>query len=81
MILDEATSALDTASEIEVQKGLDLLMQGRTALLIAHRLSTIQTANKIVVLKSGKVVEIGSHQQLLSAEGEYHRFYSLQHRI
>ncbi len=81
LILDEATSALDTASEIEVQKGLDLLMQGRTALLIAHRLSTIQTANKIVVLKSGKVVEIGSHQQLLSAEGEYHRFYSLQHRI
>jgi subfamily B ATP-binding cassette protein MsbA len=81
LILDEATSALDTASEIEVQKGLDYLMQGRTALIIAHRLSTIQSANKIVVLKSGRIMEVGSHQQLLENKGEYHRFYSLQHRI
>lgn len=81
LILDEATSALDTASEIEVQKGLNQLMQGRTALMIAHRLSTIQNADKIVVLKSGKISEIGSHPQLLEAKGEYFRFYSLQHRI
>lgn len=81
LILDEATSALDTASEIEVQKGLNQLMQGRTALIIAHRLSTIQNADKIVVLKSGKISEIGSHSQLLEAKGEYFRFYSLQHRI
>lgn len=81
LILDEATSALDTASEIEVQKGLDHLMEGRTALIIAHRLSTIQNAHKIVVLKAGQVMEIGTHQQLLDSKGEYFRFYSLQHRI
>jgi subfamily B ATP-binding cassette protein MsbA len=81
LILDEATSALDTASEIEVQKGLDLLMQGRTALIIAHRLSTIQNADKIVVMKSGRIVETGSHQHLVESKGEYHRFYTLQHRI
>jgi len=81
LILDEATSALDTASEIEVQKGLDHLMEGRTALIIAHRLSTIQNADKIVVLKAGQISEIGNHQQLLDSKGEYFRFYSLQHRI
>ncbi|MGZ3746445.1 MAG: ABC transporter ATP-binding protein [Pseudobdellovibrionaceae bacterium] len=81
LILDEATSALDTSSEIEVQKGLDYLLEGRTALIIAHRLSTIQTTDKILVLKSGKIVEIGTHQQLLDSKGEYHRFYTLQHRI
>ncbi|QDK39434.1 ABC transporter ATP-binding protein [Bdellovibrio sp. NC01] len=79
LILDEATSALDTASEIEVQKGLDHLMEGRTALVIAHRLSTIQKADKIVVLKGGEIVEIGSHHELLTNEGEYHRFHTLQH--
>ncbi|MBC7370635.1 MAG: ABC transporter ATP-binding protein [Bdellovibrionaceae bacterium] len=81
LILDEATSALDTASEIEVQKGLDYLMQGRTALIIAHRLSTIQSSDKIVVLKGGRIMEIGTHQQLVESKGEYHRFYTLQHRI
>lgn len=81
LILDEATSALDTSSEIEVQKGLDHLLEGRTALMIAHRLSTIQSADKIVVLKSGQIVEMGTHQQLLDSTGEYHRFYTLQHRI
>lgn len=79
LILDEATSALDTASEIEVQKGLDHLMEGRTAIVIAHRLSTIQKADKIVVLKNGHIVEIGSHNSLLSQGGEYYRFHSLQH--
>lgn len=81
LILDEATSALDTASEIEVQKGLDHLLEGRTALIIAHRLSTIQNSDKIVVLKSGQIVEMGTHQQLLDSKGEYHRFFTLQHRI
>lgn len=79
LILDEATSALDTASEIEVQKGLDHLMAGRTALVIAHRLSTIQKADKIVVLRGGEIVEIGTHESLMSKEGEYYRFHSLQH--
>ncbi len=79
LILDEATSALDTASEIEVQKGLDQLMSGRTALVIAHRLSTIQKADKIVVLRSGEIVEIGTHQELLDKKGEYFKFHTLQH--
>ncbi len=79
LILDEATSALDTASEIEVQKGLDHLMEGRTALVIAHRLSTIQKSDKIVVLRSGEIVEIGTHQTLIDNQGEYYRFHSLQH--
>ncbi|MNS90920.1 putative multidrug export ATP-binding/permease protein [compost metagenome] len=79
LILDEATSALDTASEIEVQKGLDHLMEGRTALVIAHRLSTIQKADKIVVLKNGQIEEIGNHSTLIQKQGEYYRFHSLQH--
>lgn len=79
LILDEATSALDTASEIEVQKGLDHLMEGRTALVIAHRLSTIQKADKIVVMESGRIAEIGDHKSLLDKRGEYYRFHSLQH--
>lgn len=80
LILDEATSALDTASEIEVQRGLDQLMKGRTALVIAHRLSTIQKADKIIVLKSGQIAEVGSHQDLLARQGEYFSFHALQNR-
>ena len=79
LILDEATSALDSASEIEVQKGLDLLMTGRTTLVIAHRLSTIQNADRIVVIRKGQIVEIGKHAELLEKRGEYYKFHSLQH--
>lgn len=78
LILDEATSALDTASEVEVQKGLDLLMQGRTSLVVAHRLSTIAKSSRIYVMKSGQIVEFGTHQELIAAGGEYQRFYQLQ---
>ncbi len=78
LILDEATSALDTASEIEVQKGLDHLMEGRTALVIAHRLSTIQKADKIIVLRAGEIVEVGEHKSLIEQKGEYFSFYNLQ---
>lgn len=78
LILDEATSALDSASEVEVQNGLDLLMEGRTALVIAHRLSTIQGADRIFVLKKGQIVEIGTHNELLALKGEYSKFYELQ---
>ncbi len=78
LILDEATSALDSVSEVEVQKGLDQLMQGRTALVIAHRLSTISKSSKIVVMKAGEIVEIGTHQSLLSQNGEYHSLHALQ---
>lgn len=78
LILDEATSALDSASEIEVQKGLETLMQGRTTLVIAHRLSTVARANKIVVMKDGEVIETGTHQSLIEKQGEYFRFRQLQ---
>ncbi len=78
LILDEATSALDSASEVEVQNGLDLLMEGRTALVIAHRLSTIQGADRIFVLKKGQIVETGTHIELLALKGEYAKFYELQ---
>ncbi len=78
LILDEATSALDSASEVEVQNGLDLLMEGRTALVIAHRLSTIQGADRIFVLKKGQIVETGTHTELLALKGEYSKFYELQ---
>ena len=80
LILDEATSALDSVSEIQVQKGLELLMKGRTTLVIAHRLSTIQNADLILVLNKGVVVESGSHQNLLSQNGEYKRLFEAQMR-
>lgn len=78
LILDEATSALDSASEVEVQKGLEKLMQGRTVLVIAHRLSTVVRANKIIVMRDGEVVEAGTHQSLIEKQGEYFRFRQLQ---
>ncbi len=78
LILDEATSSLDTESEFEVQKGLNNLLQGRTAFVIAHRLSTIRNADRIVVLAEGVVKEIGKHDELLALGGEYSRLYSMQ---
>lgn len=78
LILDEATSALDSASEVEVQKGLEHLMKGKTTIVIAHRLSTVLHADKIVVMKQGRIIEIGTHQELLNQGGEYSRFIQLQ---
>ncbi len=78
LILDEATSALDSASEMEVQKGLDRLMEGRTSLVIAHRLSTVAKAHRIVVLSKGEIVESGTHGDLLNHGGAYHHFFKLQ---
>ncbi len=78
LILDEATSALDTQSERHVQAALETLMQGRTTLVIAHRLSTIERADRIVVLHQGRIVEIGSHAELLAHNGHYARLYQLQ---
>ena len=75
MILDEATSALDTASEQSVKNALKALMQGRTSLVIAHRLSTIEHADVIVVLQRGRIVEMGSHQDLLALNGAYTALY------
>lgn len=78
LILDEATSALDTESERAVQMALDGLMQGRTTLVIAHRLSTIEKADRIVVLAAGQIAEIGTHAELLAANGVYAHLYHLQ---
>lgn len=80
LILDEATSSLDTESEMEVQAALDNLMQGRTTLVIAHRLSTIRHADRIVVLMKGEIVEEGSHEDLISRQGEYYRLHQMQFR-
>jgi ATP-binding cassette, subfamily B, bacterial MsbA len=78
LILDEATSSLDTEAEIEVQDALENLMMGRTTLVIAHRLSTIRNADRIVVLVDGEIVEIGNHETLIEAKGEYHRLHNMQ---
>lgn len=78
LILDEATSALDSSSEKEVQKGLDVLMEGRTSLVIAHRLSTIQNADRIYVMKDGRIVASGKHTELLGNSPDYSHFWSLQ---
>ncbi|MEY8211052.1 MAG: ATP-binding cassette domain-containing protein, partial [Gammaproteobacteria bacterium] len=78
LILDEATSALDTESERYIQTALETLMQDRTTLVIAHRLSTVETADRIVVLSDGEIVESGSHKELIKQNGEYALLHRLQ---
>lgn len=80
LILDEATSALDTESEREVQKALENLMKNRTTFVIAHRLSTIINADRIVVVKSGEIVEQGTHDSLIKMGGEYETLYNMQYK-
>jgi len=77
-ILDEATSSVDTLTEALIQKGLDTLMKNRTSIIIAHRLSTIRRADRIIVIKSGTIEEIGSHDELLRNKKHYYRLYSRQ---
>lgn len=78
LILDEATSSIDTRTELEVQAAFDQLMQGRTSLVVAHRLSTIQSADQILVMDKGRIVERGTHQELLEQNGFYARLYHSQ---
>jgi len=80
MLLDEATSALDTESERLVQEALERLMQDRTVLVIAHRLSTVQHADRILVFEHGRIVESGTHHELIARDGTYRRLHSLQFR-
>ena len=78
MILDEATSALDTESERLVQRAIERLMEHRTTLVIAHRLSTIRRASRIAVVADGRIVELGSHEELMARGALYRRLYDLQ---
>ena len=80
LILDEATSSVDTRTEVQIQAALRELMKGRTSFVIAHRLSTIRSADRIVVIEEGRIVEQGSHDELLAKNGAYHRLYMSQFR-
>ena len=78
LVLDEATSSVDTRTEVLIQKAMARLAHGRTSFVIAHRLSTIRDADVILVMENGSIVEQGTHDELLMAEGAYARLYAAQ---
>jgi ATP-binding cassette subfamily B protein len=78
LVLDEATSSLDSETEHEIQKGLQKLLVGRTSIIIAHRLSTIMSADRIIVMRNGKIIQEGKHEDLIKQKGEYNKLWNLQ---
>ncbi|MGD9382278.1 MAG: ATP-binding cassette domain-containing protein, partial [Candidatus Thorarchaeota archaeon] len=80
LVLDEATSSIDVYTEHAIQKGMKTLLHGRTSIVIAHRLSTIVNADRIVVIEKGKIVETGTHNELMAKKGQYYSLYELQLR-
>lgn len=81
LVLDEATSNIDTRTELQIQEGLNNLMKGRTSFVIAHRLKTIEEASKIIVIKSGEIIERGNHKSLIESKGFYYELYTSQFKI
>ena len=80
LILDEATSSIDTRTEIRIQRAFNKMMQGRTTFIVAHRLSTIKEADVILVMNAGKIIEQGSHEELLEEKGFYYNLYNSQYQ-
>lgn len=78
LIFDEATAAVDSETESQIQEAIDRLISGRTTLMIAHRLSTLRKANKILVVDQGKIIENGSHDELMALKGKYYRLIEIQ---
>ena len=81
LILDEATSSIDTRTEIKIQQAFANMMKGRTSFIVAHRLSTIREADIILVMDSGKVIEQGTHEELLAEKGFYAKLYNSQYEL
>jgi len=81
LILDEATASVDTHTEVLLQKAIDKILEGRTSFVIAHRLSTIRNADKIMVVQQGRIVEMGTHDELLAKKGVYYNLYNVQYKF
>ena len=79
LVLDEATASVDTLTEQKIQSAIDTIIRGRTSLVIAHRLSTVKNADLILVVQDGKIVEQGTHRELLAKKGYYYRLYTRQY--